>query len=372
MTKISIITICLNNLNGLKKTIESVLMQDYEDVEYIIVDGGSTDGTVDYVCEMAKKYKYITLLHGKDDGRSDAFNKGTRLATGDIVIYLNSGDIIKATDVLSDAAKTWEEHRVDVLGYSVECDTGLIMYANDETWHTGLFPHQGLFIRRDVFDRVGLYNKFLVNRMDYDLFLRFVNEGCSHFFVDRCIVKFDTTGVSSMNLRNGKIEGLGLELIYHKEISEKQAREFCELYSYSRENFKSGELENKKYESEIAMSKRYIILRTILNGMYDGHNFTDYLKSQEINSVIIYGMGDIGRVLVKMMKYHGIDVKYCIDRDQNKKNVDTRIIRLEDANDGADAIIVSNTMHTNEIVEEIQKKIKCRVFCIEDLIKNIC
>lgn len=372
MTKISIITICLNNLRGLKKTIESVLMQDYENIEHIIIDGGSKDGTVGYVCEMAKVHKYITFLHGKDDGRSDAFNKGTRLATGDIVMYLNSGDSIKATDVLRDAAKTWEKHPVDVLGYSVECDTGLIMYANDETWHTGLFPHQGLFIRRDVFDRVGLYNKYLINRMDYDLFLRFVKEGCSHFFVDRCIVKFDTSGVSSMNLQNGKIEGLGLELIYHKVIGEKQAREFYELYGNLQEDVKSVELEKKKYESEKAMSKRYIILRTILNGMYDGHNFADYLKSQKINSVIIYGMGDIGRILVKMMKYHGIDVKYCIDRDQNKKNAGTRIIRLEDANDGADAIIVSNTMYTDEIVESIQKKFSCRIFCIEDLIKNIC
>ena len=372
MIRISVITICLNDLNGLKKTVRSVLMQDYENIEYIIVDGGSVDGTADYVCSMAEEHKHIIFLHGKDDGRSDAFNKGTKIATGELVIYLNSSDFFLDTNVVSDAVMEWRDSQVDVLGYNVAIDTGRIMYADDSMWSIGFIPHQGMFIRKNALERVGLYNKYLINRMDYDLCLKLKEEGCTHRFINKVIVQYDSSGISSTDHYNARLEGLGLELIYRKSVKKEDIDTILELYNEGSDGDRVISVEdvclsNTKY---VALQKRYMIIRSILNMMCNGDNLALFLANRGIKRVSVYGMGDVGCLLYKLLSNSKIDVPYCIDRDKRKKVYGVEIRQIESVTEDIQAIIISNVVGIDTIAEDIKRNTNCQVFSVYDLLKG--
>lgn len=147
--KISIITINYNNIVGLKKTVESVICQSsFKSIEYIIIDGGSTDGTVDFLKTLPHN---IIWLSEKDRGISHAFNKGVQLCTGDAILCLNSGDFFVNTEVVSKVIADWEKCNVDILSYKVRVTDGkYIPNTNipDKIYNTCIEPHQGTFVSK--------------------------------------------------------------------------------------------------------------------------------------------------------------------------------------------------------------------------------
>lgn len=377
LVKVSIVTICLNDLYGLKKTVDSVAIQTYDNIEHIIIDGGSKDGTVDYLNGIVKGKKYLLFYSEIDNGRSDAFNKGTSLATGELILYLNSGDVFLSSTVVEDAVNEWVKSPVDVLGYRVVCDTGEVMYADEEKWNTGRFPHQGLFIRKKAIETVGGYNEFLINRMDYDLFLKLVKKGCSHRFVDNIIARFDTGGISSTNQHNAELEGLGLELIYHKKISDDNIRTFNQLVF--EENIdksisnKESEKRTESSEQLDALKKRYVILRSLLNLISESRDLKIFFEKQNIKNVAIYGMGDVGVILYKLFKKEHVNVICGIDRDISKKVDGLEVIPLEKIHEDneIDAVIVTNNIDRSIIVNRIKEYINCKIFTIDEVIQAV-
>ncbi len=163
ISKITVITVVYNAASRLQETIDSVLGQDHEDIEYIIKDGGSTDGTVDVVKRAIESGQgNIVLLSGKDDGIYDAMNIALKSATGDVVQFLNAGDRFADSDVVSRAMKVMEETGADIV-------FGDVMYENpDGTTDIRCYPqgcarkvyyltgdcinHQCMFVRRSLFD----------------------------------------------------------------------------------------------------------------------------------------------------------------------------------------------------------------------------
>src|SRR6056297_712631 len=111
--KVSIITVSLNSKHTIVDTIESVLNQSYDDIEYIIVDGGSSDGTADII--NAYRNKISKFISEKDEGIYDALNKGIKLASGDIIGILNSDDFFYANDVVEQVVKEFMENDVDAV-----------------------------------------------------------------------------------------------------------------------------------------------------------------------------------------------------------------------------------------------------------------
>lgn len=371
MVKVSIITICLNDIDGLKKTCPSVLNQDYENMEYIIIDGGSNDGSITYVESLCEKYSNITFVSEHDDGRSDAFNKGTKKATGELLLFLNSSDFFLHKDVVSEAVREWNEKPVDILGYCVAIDTGSIMYADDDMWKTGFIPHQGMFIQKSAIEKVGLYNKYLINRMDYDLCLKLVKEGCTYRFIDRVIVQYDSSGISSLNHYNARLEGLGLELIYRKSVEKQDLQTLLELYNEKHSNENYSSLDNVKINDEgkfEALQKKYTIFRSLLNKFISGVNIADYFFDRNIRCLSIYGMADIGNVLYKIFTNAGIEVPFCIDRDKSKKVYGVEIKQLEHITDDIQAIVVTNIVGIDEIKETISKYTSCQILTVFDLL----
>ena len=200
--RITIVTICYNAENLIEKTIKSVISQDYSNIEYVIIDGNSKDRTM----EIVNKYSaYIdSITSEEDEGISDAFNKGIRKASGDRICFLNAGDVFTSSTVLSKVAiDTLNNNDIDVIFYKMiygERNTTPPDYYGDKAkaiWENMAIPHQACFCRRDLFDRIGVFNTAFRIRMDYEFFARCVKQNVSYKYIPEIITVYDDTGVSS-------------------------------------------------------------------------------------------------------------------------------------------------------------------------------
>lgn len=214
---ISIITVNLNNLVGLKKTIRSVLDQDFRDYEFLIIDGDSKDGSKEYLEEQKSRINYVSSE--PDSGIYNAMNKGIKASTGRYLLFLNSGDWLMDDKVLS-----------DISGSLTGCD---FLYGNiirvyedrkvgekgtDEislkTFFKGSLNHQALFINKKMFHKYGFYDEGLRIVSDWKFNLKCIALKDSLVkYIDRDISYYDMSGVSNDNeLRNREREMVFKEL----------------------------------------------------------------------------------------------------------------------------------------------------------------
>ncbi len=219
---LSIVTICYNNIKGLKKTVNSVLSQKgIDNIEYIVVDGGSTDGTLDYLKTLPEVVKWISE---KDRGISDAFNKGLKMASGAAILMLNSGDTFINGSIVNRIVMDWEEKNVDILSYKVQVDnkTTIPSIANtSEIWDLCDEPHQGTFVSKRVYEEIGGYSEEYKIRMDFHFFARCKAKNYKFAFIPETIVNYEPGGVS-MKLENRKKfwkEGMAVKYKYDIKLS---------------------------------------------------------------------------------------------------------------------------------------------------------
>lgn len=201
--KISVITICYNSSQSIEKTIKSVLSQDYSNKEYIIIDGLSTDGTMNIV----EKYRddIDVIISEKDFGISDAFNKGIKYATGDVMVFINSDDILLPM-ALSKVAKSWTPD-VDVLATNVimkDLDTGFEC-REVPSLDFPIMPffrhvaHQGAYISRDCYHKYGVYDTKVRWPMDLELLMRISLNGGKFRYANIDTAIFVSGGTTNSN-----------------------------------------------------------------------------------------------------------------------------------------------------------------------------
>jgi len=207
--KLSIITITFNRCDTLGDTIESVLAQTVP-VEHIIVDGGSTDGTMDLVQSYGNKIAKV--ISGPDKGIYDAMNKGIQLASGDVVGILNADDFYKHNRILERVLTTFEEEEVD----SVYGDLEYVDPDRTEkvvrTWHSGHFkhsdfrmgwmpPHPSFFVKKNMYDRYGLYSIQFASAGDYEMMVRLLyKHRISAAYIPEVLVRMRTGGISNRSI----------------------------------------------------------------------------------------------------------------------------------------------------------------------------
>lgn len=183
--KVSIITITYNSESTLIETIDSVLNQTYKDIEYIIVDGASTDDTVSIV--HSYKDRISTFISEKDNGLYHALNKGISLATGDIVGILHSDDFYTNHHIIENVVNTFKSTHADAvyadLFYVDKHDTNKIHRKwKSGNYKHGMFlqgwmpPHPTFFVKKSVYEKYGSFNLDLVSAADYELMLRFIHK----------------------------------------------------------------------------------------------------------------------------------------------------------------------------------------------------
>ena len=225
--KLSIITINYNNAEGLRRTLDSVGAQTYRAIEHIIIDGGSTDGSVDVIKEYVTKVERhesrvekVIWVSEKDNGVYHAMNKGLRRATGSYLEILNSGDILVAPDVTERMVNEVERNEYPAILYGnmlksydgktiINRDTcGERMYTPESFlyFYKGTLNHDCAYIRRDLFDKYGLYNEDMKICSDWEWYVRAIVLGEEKaVYTDIDVTIFDMNGVSESHGKNADL-----------------------------------------------------------------------------------------------------------------------------------------------------------------------
>lgn len=204
--KISIVTIVLNGRDVLEKTISSVICQTYDDIQYIVIDGASTDGTL----EVIKQYeKNIDIwISENDSGIYDAMNKGFERSKGEWVLFLNAGDFLVNKNVVSDVVKFINKQGIEAdLIYGDKHTYGKVVKATaikDSLLRGGFFAcHQSMFFRQD-----NRYNTRFKIFGDFELISRMYTSGKKFLYVNFPISDYDENGISSKISYRTRIEKL--------------------------------------------------------------------------------------------------------------------------------------------------------------------
>jgi glycosyltransferase involved in cell wall biosynthesis len=220
--KLSIITVCFNSASTIRDTIESVLSQDHTDIEYIIVDGGSKDGTQAIVESYGARIN--RFVSEPDKGLYDAMNKGVALATGAVIGILNSDDFYESTTSLSSVVKAFK--------HCPESDAvfGDVVFVNPADlrkvtrFYRGnrfapwklrfgwMPPHPATFVRKLAYDTVGMYSLKYRISADYEFFVRlFMVHRLKYSYLDQVLVRMRSGGASTAGLRSSL--KLNLEIV---------------------------------------------------------------------------------------------------------------------------------------------------------------
>ncbi len=215
---LSIITINRNNTAGLEKTMHSVASQTCKDFEYIVIDGASTDGSVEVIKKLESEFAHLRWVSEPDSGIYNAMNKGIRMATGDYIQILNSADCLVSDDVTERMlAELEKQGRPSILyGNMVKCfPDGHKMvdkcFAGQEItmlgMYTGTLNHDPAYIRRDLFEKYGYYDESLKIVSDWKWYLQaIIMGGEKPQYVDIDVTLFDMTGISENAANKEKIK----------------------------------------------------------------------------------------------------------------------------------------------------------------------
>lgn len=210
--KISVITVCFNSAATIQDSLRSVAAQTHADVEHIIVDGASTDRTMEIVRAHGTRLAHV--ISEPDRGVYDAMNKGIALATGDVVGFLNSDDFFASTAELAFVAKAFDDPAVDAchadLVYVGEHDPGkVVRYWRSNAYRPGQFrtgwmpPHPTFYVRRSVYQRFGGFDLEFRLQADFELTTRFLEvHRIRSLYLPRVLVNMRLGGATNRSLAN--------------------------------------------------------------------------------------------------------------------------------------------------------------------------
>jgi glycosyltransferase involved in cell wall biosynthesis len=212
MNKISIITVCYNSAETIESTLKSVVSQDYGNIEYILVDGQSTDGTLNIIDRY--KEKITILVSEKDGGIYFAINKGIALATGEVIAILHADDFYTDASVISKVMSSFQASALDTLYGDLQYVDRRESSRIIRNWKAGAYnvqsflkgwmpPHPSFFVRKSCYTKYGFYNTQLKSSADYELMLRLLyKHKCSTCYVPEVLVKMRVGGQSNKSLMN--------------------------------------------------------------------------------------------------------------------------------------------------------------------------
>ena len=212
--KISIITITYNSAATLPRALESVRSQTYGDIEHIIVDGASTDGTKELIINyqlsiLNSQSPKVRWISEPDNGIYNALNKGIAMATGDVIGFLHSDDVFFSPDSIGQIAAAFESSGADVVYGDLEYRHGDKVVRR---WRSNAFrlgdlkygwmpPHPTLYVRREVYEQVGEYDSWFRISADYDMILRIFTAGYKTRYIPQVLVVMETGGASNRDAK---------------------------------------------------------------------------------------------------------------------------------------------------------------------------
>ena len=208
--KVSIITVSFNSAKTIADTIESVLSQDFSQIEYIIVDGGSSDGTVEIIKQYQDRINH--WVSEKDRGMYDAMNKGIALATGDVIGILNSDDVYINTHVVSELIELMQAKRAqvvfaDLILVDQDHPQKVLRYYDSSYFHPNKFKygwmpaHPTVFVKRELYEAVGKFSTTYQIAADYEMLIRILAiQRARYAYLPKPIVRMRSGGASTASL----------------------------------------------------------------------------------------------------------------------------------------------------------------------------
>ena len=222
--KISVVTVTFNSAATVRDTIESVLKQEYKDYEYLVIDGGSKDNTVDIIKEYEPKFEgRMRWISEKDKGMYDGINKGIRMATGDVVGIINSDDFYHRTDIFDIINKAFEENKDiqaiygDVRFVHPDNLEKTVRYYSCKHWRPwrfrfGFMPaHPTFFTYKENFEKYGYYQYDYHIAADYELLIR-------HLYTNHVPAKYVPVDFMKMRTGGRSTNGWKANVLLNKEI----------------------------------------------------------------------------------------------------------------------------------------------------------
>lgn len=293
MIRISVITVALNAVDKIEETICNVMQQRYKAVEYIVIDGGSTDGTVG-ILEMYKQSGNIDcFICEKDDGIYDAMNKGIAAATGDLIGFLNAGDLYEQ-GVLDDINEKYDGKSDVIYGKTIhQMPDGSNRYSDCKELmdiENGMvFCHNSAFVSRKAIDKYGNFNTDYKIAGDYEWFLRCYFGGGSFQYVDKYVASFDWGGISTVMAGKSLMEKIQCKLPYIEQegIMDGIQKDFKNL---------PIELLSEKLLTEPEQVAGSI--KAILG---------------KCETFVLYGYGVMGHLIEKLCAKYGIGIEFISD-----------------------------------------------------------
>lgn len=301
--KVSIITVVYNGAKTIEQTIQSVLQQSYKNIEYIVIDGLSTDGTQ----KIVEKYldSIICFVSEKDEGIYDAMNKGIRKATGDIVGIINSDDWY-AENAVENIVKYFEQNKVDLIygKLAMVYQNGKVKIEDkkelDIMWYQMAVPHPTVFVKRNVYEKFGGFNTKYKLSSDYDFLLRLYSQQAKFGYVDKVLAYFRVGGTSTIREKEMIDEGYAVSMAHIKECPDKESiiHKIEEKYHWS------YWVSNLRNETGLLykLSCQYF--------------------HRDIKSFVIFGAGLWGKRCYEMLIADGAEVSCFADNDAARWGMD--------------------------------------------------
>jgi glycosyltransferase involved in cell wall biosynthesis len=234
--KISIITVCFNAGKTIEKTIQSVLSQTYENIEYIIIDGMSKDNTLEIINRY--RHKMAQLVSEKDQGMYDALNKGITLATGDIVGILNADDVFASNNIVTEIGNSFKNSDADAIIADVAFINkggNIIRSYSSKHWNPNKFvwgfmpPHPSFYCKRALFSRLGYYRSDFQIAADYELLIRFIYKSkIKYIYLPLLMVLMNVGGKSTNGIKSNIV--INKEIKYACELNGLKTN-YLKLYS---------------------------------------------------------------------------------------------------------------------------------------------
>lgn len=300
MKKISIITVCFNSEKTIEQTIKSILNQSYgmENIEYIIIDGKSTDRTVEIVNKYRDKIAYF--VSEQDNGIYDAMNKGISAATGEIIGLLNSDDWYEPK-ALEYVTRCFEEQDTDIVYGEVKMvgEDGTIYDVKKVdpltcAWFMMPIWHPAMFVKKTVYQENGMFDTKFKISADYEYVLRCYSNGVKFRYLDENLTYFRFTGVSNVKHLKAAKETNEITLRYIDKAPDR-----CKV------------LEENDYRIKAAIFKEKCISNPKM--------LMETVPQIRKEKLVIWGTGILGKMIVKMLIGLEMKIDYLVDSDSKKE-----------------------------------------------------
>lgn len=329
-----------NASKTIEQTILSVLNQTYPNIEYIIIDGDSTDDTVNIIHKYLDKI--AIFISEKDDGLYDAMNKGIKLASGEIIGILNSDDTY-TKNAVSIIVDNFKDQSKDILyGNAMFVDDtseiGLYDCSDiEQLWYRMAIPHPATFVRKAVYDKYGLFDTQYPISADYDLMLRLYSEGARFGHIDETLTYFRVGGLSAVKTNIAIKDTRAISLKYIEYCKEKEKYLTAIQETYMRGVFSQFSKQNDK--AMITEIKRI-------------------MEQSALNKFIIFGTGMWAERYLEILQKSKAQVEFFADNETSKWGStfhDIVILPPEQLRDYTGHILIGTSKYEQEIYIQLKK-----------------